>query len=249
MNKERKLLIKIIYIAIFIAFTFAGTTVSISLGTSKVHLGNLFCVLAGLLCGPLVGGLAGSLGMGLNDVFFGYAWTTYLRTFILKFLMGFLVGYIFRLCLKKNANGKLLLGMASGVMLVIFSFILYMYFVPDSGYNLLTVFAISILTLLMLIGFVSSFWLKKNFSCLLFSLTIALVINVIGEFFLRVTFSMAVGMDFSSSIATSVLKLPAALFTSIVTVVLVMLLFYPLYLSTRKVNQLNDLEDYIIVKK
>ena len=98
MNKDRKLLSQIIYTAIFIALCFAGTFVSIPLGTSKVHLGNFFCILAGLLCGPFIGGVAGSLGMGFNDIALGYGWNTYLRTFIMKFLMGFLAGYIFRFC-------------------------------------------------------------------------------------------------------------------------------------------------------
>ena len=86
MNKDRKLLSQIIYTAIFIALCFAGTFVSIPLGTSKVHLGNFFCILAGLLCGPFIGGVAGSLVMGFNEIALGYGWNTYLRTCIMIFL-------------------------------------------------------------------------------------------------------------------------------------------------------------------
>lgn len=219
MSKERKLLIWIIYTAIFMALCFAGTFISIPLGTSKIHLGNFFCILAGLLCGPFVGGLAGSLGMGFNDIFQGYAWNTYLRTFILKFLMGFIAGFLFRLCLKKNANGRLLLGISSFLSLCIFGYMLYMYFVPDSGYNLISIIAISILCCINLAGLIASLRLRRDMSCLLFALIASLVVNVAGEFFLRILFSVATGITFEGALASSILKLPAALFTSIVTIV------------------------------
>lgn len=245
MSKDRKLLNQIIYTAIFIALCFAGTFVSIPLGTSKVHLGNFFCILAGLLCGPFIGGIAGSLGMGFNDIAMGYGWNTYLRTFIMKFLMGFLGGYIFRLCLKKKANGTLLLGISTALSLGLFGYMLCMYFVPNSGYSLLAVIAISILSLVMLVGFIVSFWLTSSSQCLLFSMIVSLAINVIGEFFLRILFSMATGVQFDAALAISIVKLPAALFTSLVTIILVVLFFYPIYFATRKLNYLNDLNPYI----
>lgn len=245
MNKDRKLLSQIIYTAIFIALCFAGTFVSIPLGTSKVHLGNFFCVLAGLLCGPFIGGVAGSLGMGFNDIALGYGWNTYLRTFIMKFLMGFLAGYIFRLCLKKKANGSLLLGISTGLSLALFGFMLYMYFVPDSGYLLLAVIAISILSLMMLGGFIASFWLTSSSQCLLFAMIVSLAINVGGEFFLRILFNVITGVQFDAALVISIMKLPAALFTSLVTIILVVAFFYPIYFSTRKLNYLNDLNPYI----
>lgn len=245
MNKDRKLLSQIIYTAIFIALCFAGTFVSIPLGTSKVHLGNFFCVLAGLLCGPFIGGVAGSLGMGFNDIALGYGWNTYLRTFIMKFLMGFLAGYIFRLCLKKKANGSLLLGISTGLSLALFGFMLYMYFVPDSGYLLLAVIAISILSLMMLGGFIASFWLTSSSQCLLFAMIVSLAINVGGEFFLRILFNVITGVQFDAALVISIMKLPAALFTSLVTIILAVAFFYPIYFSTRKLNYLNDLNPYI----
>ena len=247
MNKDRKLLSQIIYTAIFIALCFAGTFVSIPLGTSKVHLGNFFCILAGLLCGPFIGGVAGSLGMGFNDIALGYGWNTYLRTFIMKFLMGFLAGYIFRLCLKKKANGSLLLGISTGLSLALFGFMLYMYFVPDSGYSLLAVIAISILSLMMLGGFIASFWLTSSSQCLLFAMIVSLAINVGGEFFLRILFNMITGVQFDAALVISIMKLPAALFTSLVTIILVVAFFYPIYFSTRKLNYLNDLNPYIVL--
>lgn len=46
--------------AIFAALAFVGTMVQIPLPSGgMVHLGNFVCVLGALLCGPIVGGLAG----------------------------------------------------------------------------------------------------------------------------------------------------------------------------------------------
>ncbi len=249
MSKERSLLIKIIYTAIFIALCFAGTFVSIPLGTSKIHLGNLFCVLAGLLCGPLIGGFAGSLGMGFCDLAMGYGWNTYLRSFIIKFLFGFIVGLIFRIVLKKKINGTLMLGIATGVGLIAFGWLLYGYLTNGSGYSLTAVIASSIFTIILLTALIASFWLPSSTKCLLFALVCGLLVNVVGEFFLRILFSLALGESFDAAFITSVSKLPAALFTSIVTIVFALLFFYPLYFATRKLNQVNDLNEYIIPTK
>ncbi len=249
MSKERQLLIKIIYAAIFIALCFGGTFISIPLGTSKIHLGNLFCVLAGLLCGPLIGGVAGSLGMGFCDLALGYGWNTYLRTFIIKFLFGFVVGLLFRICLKKKWNGTLLLGIATGVGFLAFDWILYGYLTNGSGYSLTALIASAILASIILVALIASFWMPLSTKCLLFALICGLLVNVVGEFFLRILFSICLGTTFEAAFITSVSKLPAALFTSIVTIILALLFFYPVYFATRKLNETNDLNDYILTNK
>ncbi len=249
MSKERQLLIKIIYAAIFIALCFGGTFISIPLGTSKIHLGNLFCVLAGLLCGPLIGGLAGSLGMGFCDLALGYGWNTYLRTFIVKFLFGFIVGLLFRICLKKKWNGTVLLGIVTGLSFLLFGWILYGYLTNGSGYSLTALVGSSIFTGIILISMIASFWLPYSSKCLLFALVCGLLVNVGGEFFLRILFSICLGATFDAALITSISKLPAALFTSIVTIILASAFFYPVYFATRKLNEVNDLSDYILTNK
>ncbi len=249
MGKERTLLIKMVYTAIFIALCFGATFISIPLGGSKVHLGNFVCVLCGLLCGPLIGGLAGSIGMGLNDIMLGYAWTTFLRTFILKFIMGFLSGFLFRVCLKKKANGWILMISSLLLLLAFFSYSLYMYFIPNSKFTLTTVIGLSVLIGILLVCAIVSFWLPESNKPLLFSLTLSLAANVVGEFFLRILFSMAIGTTYEAALASSLLKLPAALFTSAVTVIMIVLFFYPIYFATRKFNKVDDLAAYPIFQR
>ncbi len=76
------------------ALVFAGSYIQIPLGTSRIHLGNVFCALSGLLFGPAVGGLASGIGSFLYDLidprYMAESWIT----FILKFVIGFLAGLI-----------------------------------------------------------------------------------------------------------------------------------------------------------
>ena len=51
-------------------------------GTSSIHLGNIFCALSGLLLGPGMGGLAAGLGSAIydmtNPLYISEAWLTFL---------------------------------------------------------------------------------------------------------------------------------------------------------------------------
>lgn len=62
---------------------------------SKVHFANTMCLLAGLLFGPLSGGLAAGLGSFLYDALFGgYDIIQCLITFVSKFIMAWLCAKI-----------------------------------------------------------------------------------------------------------------------------------------------------------
>lgn len=62
---------------------------------SKVHFANAMCLLAGLLFGPLSGGLAAGLGSFLYDALFGgYDVIQCLITFVSKFIMAWLCAKI-----------------------------------------------------------------------------------------------------------------------------------------------------------
>ena len=241
-SKKERILIKMIYIALFSALCFVGTIISIPIGTSKVHLGNFFCILAGLLCGGIVGGLAGSLGMGLNDLVFGYPYTSYIRTFIVKFLMGFIVGSLFRMLLKKETPKKILVPVCLVLTTILYSYSIYL-FVKNSDKQLLFIFS-SILFAIVLFLTIISFKIKDISKCLIFSLVVSVFVNVVGEFLLRILFLMLAGGTYKSSVITSIGKLPGALLTSIVTIVLITVLFFPIYKATYRINKLDDLKPY-----
>lgn len=242
MKRNRKILLKLIYISMFSALSFIGTMIFIPFGASKIHLGNLVCILAGLLCGGWIGGLSGSIGMGLNDIVMGYGPETYVRTFILKFLMGFIAGSLFRLLLKKKANGFLFNLISALSLLAISGYLLYLYLVDTPKVTLWIVILSFALSLLFLVVSFLSKKLDQTLNCLSFSLVVSIAVNVIGEFFVRMVINMIIGITYPEALAISLTKLPASLITSLLTILLVLPLFYPLYHATKRFNAFNDLE-------
>lgn len=245
MKRTNKILIKLVYIAVFSALCYVGTMIMIPIGTSKVHLGNFFCIMAGLLCGGLIGGISGALGMGLNDITFGYDYTVYCRTFILKFLMGFIVGSLFRFLVKKNWKSSIFTWLSAFLLAGLFTYILVMFTLGKEKYTLLMVILSGILFLLVLLNAIFSFKLDNVMKCVSFSLILATAVNVVGEFYLRIAFKMMLGMTYFDAKVISISSLPGSLFTSIVTLILVTTLYYPVYKATKSANQFDDLSSLL----
>lgn len=72
--KKRFSIETIVFVALFAALTFVGTTIKIPLPTGAfVHMGNVMVLLAVLLLGYVRGSLAGGLGFFIFDLLNGYA--------------------------------------------------------------------------------------------------------------------------------------------------------------------------------
>jgi uncharacterized membrane protein len=63
-------------------------------GSTALHIGNAFCVLAALLLGGWYGGLAGSIGMTIADLLDPKYIASAPKTFILKLCIGLIAGFI-----------------------------------------------------------------------------------------------------------------------------------------------------------
>lgn len=92
---------KLVYIALFTALVyifsrFFQIPVATPFGQTRFHLGNVFCLLAGLLLGPGYGGLAAGLGSALFDLFDPVYFTSAPITFVTKFALAFVAGMIYR---------------------------------------------------------------------------------------------------------------------------------------------------------
>ena len=83
------------------ALTAVGSAMRITVpvdlvGTSSIHLGNIFCALSGLLLGPGLGGLAAGLGSAIydmtNPLYIGECWLT----FLMKGAYGLAAGLVFK---------------------------------------------------------------------------------------------------------------------------------------------------------
>lgn len=108
-NKTKFSVRQLAFIGLMSALVFVFSWMQIPLGdVARVHLGNVFCALSGLLFGPLVGGLASGFGSMLfdftNPMYIAESWITFLT----KFFIGFLAGWIAHkgtLSLKKDIIG------------------------------------------------------------------------------------------------------------------------------------------------
>ncbi len=102
MKKNDNQLTRIVFGAVMAAIICVITLFRIPLGQSKVHFANAMCLLAGLLLGPVTGGLSAGLGSALYDVLFGgYGPLDAVITFVSKFAMAWVTAVLFRAFMKK----------------------------------------------------------------------------------------------------------------------------------------------------
>lgn len=98
------------------AVAFVSNYLSIPIGDiARVHFGNIFCVLAGLLLGPVSGGLSGGLGAFFYDLTNPLYADEAVVTFAMKFVIGFLAGTISRIGGRRGESMAFnLMGAATG---------------------------------------------------------------------------------------------------------------------------------------
>lgn len=78
----------------YVGFEFFQIPISLPSGTTAIHLGNVFCVLAALLLGGIYGGLAGAVGMTIADLLDPRYITSAPKTFVLKLGIGLICGLV-----------------------------------------------------------------------------------------------------------------------------------------------------------
>ena len=94
--KNRKLA-TIVAVGLMAALCFVGNYLQIKIPNgvliTRIHFGNSMCLLAGLLFGPVAGGLASGIGAGLYDLIDPVYIISAPFTFLSKFAMGYICGY------------------------------------------------------------------------------------------------------------------------------------------------------------
>lgn len=80
--------------AVYVASAFLQIPIPTALDNTRLHMGNVMCLLAGMLLGPLQGGLAA----GIGSMFFDLTNPAYIAsapfTFAFKFVMAWMCGKI-----------------------------------------------------------------------------------------------------------------------------------------------------------
>ena len=80
---------------VFLVTRFVSIPITLASGNTHLHLGNAACLLAGLLLGPVGGGLSAGIGTALVDLMnssFGISSAPF--SFAFKFMMAFVCGII-----------------------------------------------------------------------------------------------------------------------------------------------------------
>jgi len=97
--KDKKPIFKIVIVGVFAALVFVSSMISIPIpvaigSLTRIHLGNIFCLLSGFILGPIGGGLASGIGSALYDVTNPAYITSAPFTFVFKFALSFVCGLI-----------------------------------------------------------------------------------------------------------------------------------------------------------
>lgn len=124
---------------VFIATNFR-IEIPTPLGKTMLHLGNVMCLLSGLLFGGTIGGLAAGFGSAIFDLFDPAFAPEFWITFIMKFAMGFIAGKISHLNNFNGNNKKInivaaITGAAAYVALYISKTIILQYFILESNWQ------------------------------------------------------------------------------------------------------------------
>lgn len=80
--------------AVYVASAFLQVPIPTAIDNTRLHMGNVMCLLAGMLLGPVQGGLAA----GIGSLFFDLTNPAYIAsapfTFVFKFVMAWICGKI-----------------------------------------------------------------------------------------------------------------------------------------------------------
>lgn len=109
-------------VGVMSALVFVFSMISVPIGElTRFHFGNSMCLLAGLLFGPFIGGLAAGLGSMLYDFTNPLYTPEFWITFITKFTMGFVAGWLaHRVLPGKPEKTRYLLASSIGALTYIF---------------------------------------------------------------------------------------------------------------------------------
>lgn len=151
-NSKKYSVYKMAVVGLMAAMVFVATNFRIEiptpLGKTMLHLGNVMCILSGLLFGGTVGGLAAGFGSAIFDLFDPAFAPEFWITFIMKFAMGFVAGKISHMGNYNGENKKInivaaVVGAALYVVLYISKTIILQYVVLQSTWEAVAAVAVT----------------------------------------------------------------------------------------------------------
>ena len=88
---------QIVLVGVLSALVFALSSLEIPIAIgdgTRIHFGNIMCLLSGILFGPVVGGLSAGFGSMIYDLTHPLYIAEFWITFLTKFAMGFVAGWL-----------------------------------------------------------------------------------------------------------------------------------------------------------
>ncbi|MDE5715778.1 MAG: ECF transporter S component [Anaeroplasmataceae bacterium] len=250
MKNHNQLLYKMVLTAIFSALCFVGVYIKIQLPVGMIHLGNFICIMASLLCGGMIGGISGALGMGISDIiYYGGFSVGVLRTLILKFGMGVIVGVAFRLFYKRKWNPRILNSICMVVFLVLFGLSIFGCAVGGMdmmGKHINIHFTIPIflglVTLLFVLVLIFDHKLNTISKIALSATSFGIIFNIFGEIYIKALLYYWIDSKYTSfdgAYAYAISGIPSLAITSAITCLLSAFIFYPLFNATKNYMNFN----------
>ncbi len=100
--------------AVYVASAFLQISIPTAIDNTRLHMGNVMCLLAGFLLGPLQGGLAAGMGSMLFDLTNPAYIISAPFTFVFKFAMAWICGKIAGGSAGQGLKKRYILGAAAG---------------------------------------------------------------------------------------------------------------------------------------
>ncbi|MDP4153064.1 MAG: ECF transporter S component, partial [Bacillota bacterium] len=209
--------------------------------------GNMVVIIAALLFGGVQGGLAGAVGMGLNDLFNGYA-DTALKTVILKFGIGIVVGLVASRGTRKDAKSpakytgilSAIFIAAGAVVFAVISTVGQQIKVEGSDKPLVLVSLLYIfcfvLGIILAVAAAYSRKLTVELQYVVLGATMGIVFNLFGEFVFGAIWKMLAGSQFVPAVIASVISIPSTLINGTASVIGAVLLYLPLKKAVSRIR-------------
>ena len=242
-NKKLFTTYNIVLIGLFAALSYVSLYFMIPVpspvGKPFLHMGNMFVLLASLLFNGFIGGVSGSLGMGLFDVINGYAASSP-KTFILKFGIGMITG---KVASNKNKNSSKspvkwiiaasLIFIAAGVLLLLLT-VTKGYEITITGIKDKLVISPVLYIFSLILGIslgIVSFYCRKlsiDIQYAVIACVAGIAFNLAGEFIFGVISLVLVGSGFYPAVLASAVSLPATLINGAFSIIAAVALYIPL---------------------
>ncbi len=243
-GKDR--LVQMVLIALFAAISYLVLLFRIPypapVGHPFLHFGNAVVILAALLLGGWQGGLAGAIGMGINDLVYGYGYAT-IKTIILKFGIGLFAGLVARLGRKhpdrsprKWLDAASVVSLALGIVLLIGKLSGAEAFagIAPLSYIFLLILGAGLGCVALLSLRYPSLTNERLFTVL--GATAGIAFNVVGEFVGGAVMKRIAGAEWPAAMLASLMSLPATFINGAFSIVGAVLLYIPIKTALRRAH-------------